>query len=186
MKNKSASLETKEILELILAAAGIFILLFLFFKLFAPTYDPGKEAAKSYLDTFKQEIAKADKGQTGEFSFWQNSGTALVYFGARLMYTTSAGVSFEMNSIHKNYICMCYNYYPTPPPKCDGGNVELCKYIVDNSFSGQQPKCDANYCLSLGLPAKWEAGNNENFVLTYPTKFQIIKQTDSYLFKEVK
>ena len=80
MLNKKASLETHEILELILAAAGIIILVILLYQLFMPKFDKNEESAKSFFEQLKKEIARADSGEIGEFKIWGNANIFLLYF----------------------------------------------------------------------------------------------------------
>jgi hypothetical protein len=161
--NKKGALETKEIIELVLAAAGIFILLFLFFKLFAPSFDKNQETAKSYFDTLKNEIAKADNKQIGEFSLWQKDGFALVYFGDKRTFINNDGTLFSIDSFgEKNQVCICYNY----------------------KVKGNTPICNENSCTSLENPVELSGWNSPQFaILTW--KLKIEKIDNKYIFTKI-
>ena len=59
--NKKASLETKEIIELILAGVGIFILIFLVWSLIAPDFNEDRETAKAYKESFEEIIGEVEE-----------------------------------------------------------------------------------------------------------------------------
>jgi len=107
IKNKKASLEVKEILELVLAAGGIFLLLLLLWSLLAPTFNKDKETAKSYLNSLKQAIAEADEKKVAvDFSLWGGE-PKMVYFGDE-KYVVSGSDTFFRARTDKNYLCFCY------------------------------------------------------------------------------
>lgn len=108
--NKTGSLETKEIIELVLAGAGIFILILLMWNLFSPSFDKTEKTAKSYFETLKKEIRKADNNGVGEFEIWyepKNTKFYVVYFGSKIRGEYD-GNTFLAEGVHNNYICVCY------------------------------------------------------------------------------
>jgi len=126
LQSKKASLETKEILELILAAAGIFILIVLLYQLLAPGFDPNKEAAKSYLASFKKIIGEVDKAGSAQFSLLAGAGEVkMVYFDAG---RPAVENKFFRSTRDNNYLCFCYK-------------------------KGEDWKC--SYCVSLKYPAQF-------------------------------
>jgi|SRR3989338_7769503 len=110
MLNKKASLETHEILELILAAAGIIILVILLYQLFMPKFDKNEESAKSFFEQLKKEIARADSGEIGEFKIWGNANIFLLYFGNQrtFLYPLDNSIALTIQPHDKNYVCICY------------------------------------------------------------------------------
>jgi len=89
MKNKKA-LAINETLELILAAAGIALLLILFFKLTAPTFDKDKESAVVIMEQIQAGIDKFDKSGDSQ-------GKVTVFAGSNQWYLTQTALS----------ICIC-------------------------------------------------------------------------------
>jgi len=80
----------KNLLGLIIAAAAVFILSTLLFKLIAPPVDPDKLTLESYMDSFRSAIDDADKVGGGEFSVLilpdkgiHKKKYFFVYFGTR-------------------------------------------------------------------------------------------------------
>jgi hypothetical protein len=160
---KKAELTTEEILKLILAAAGIFLLVFLMYKLISPNFDKDNETAKAYLDTFKKEIAKVDAGQTGEFNMWQNASVgasrfSLVYFGDKRSISIINGENkpevWSLGFIPKNTVCICYYDY----------NSHTCKN-----------------CISLSSSARTDSGFNSGF-FDQGTNVIINKSDGQYYF----
>ena len=164
MKNKKAWLPSKELIELILAAAVIFVLIFVLVSLLV-VWNPEDETAKSYLDSLNKEIAKADDGGVGEFEIWQPEGREegkylLIYFGDNVVYTTDDGkgsiVKYSPKKIQKNNLCVCY---------------------TTETYEGV---CDS--CVSLKYPVE---SDKDSFV--FGEKMQITKPKgeDKYVFKKV-
>ena len=88
--NKKGELTTKEIIEFILAAAGIVILVILMYKLIFP-FDKNAEAAKGYFDVLKEQIGVADKNAVGEIYLWDSSTSVyIIYFDSKDMLINSS------------------------------------------------------------------------------------------------
>jgi len=160
---KAITLTPNEIIELILAIAGMFLLIWLFISLVQTGWDVNKETAKSYMATLDKEIKKADGGKTGEFSLWQPDGDVkfyLVYFGDKRKYDVD-GISFKrkMFGFGSNAMCLCY-------------------------VKEKIPSCES--CISLGydvkfIPEKYAAyGTGSEFRITRDDNAK------KYLFSVVK
>ena len=109
--NKRANLVTDNTIELIIAAAGIVILIFLLIALYNPGYDENGETAKSYLGMLNEQISSADSGIEGSVTFWgvDPKGTKfyLVYLGDLSSYKRY-DVVFTNRKKNENTICVCY------------------------------------------------------------------------------
>jgi len=160
---KAITLTPNEIIELILAIAGMFLLIWLFISLVQTGWDVNKETAKSYMATLEKETKKADSGKTGEFSLWQPDGKVkfyLVYFADKRKYDVD-GISFKrkMFGFGSNAMCLCY-------------------------VKEKIPTCES--CISLGYDAKFIP---EKYV-AYGTgsEFRITRDDNAkkYLFSVVK
>ena len=88
--SKKRGILVKNLLGLIIAAAAVFILSTLLFKLIAPPIDPDKLTLESYMDRFRAAIDDADEVGVGEFSVLvlpddniPRKKYFLVYFGTR-------------------------------------------------------------------------------------------------------
>ena len=101
---------TKEILEIILAAAGIILLAVLIYNLISPDFDKDEEAAKSYFASLEEQIGVADAGDVGRFSLWQDDGEDaeffVVYFADKPFWP--ADKKFHSWGNNVNHICVCY------------------------------------------------------------------------------
>ncbi len=162
LNNKKGSLETKEILELILAVVCTFLLIFLFFKLIAPSFNKDAETAKSYFQTLQGEIEKTDDGGTGEFEIWQpeqekGAHFYLVYFAEQSRFDWQ-GINFFSGIHNENYFCVCY-------------------------VKDEESKC--KYCDNLKYPAKGDYFNEVGyapFVVGRGEKLKITKGDGYYNF----
>jgi hypothetical protein len=111
MRSKRGSLETKEIIELILAAAFIVIIAILLWNLISPEYSEGEETAKSYLKSFKVAVAEADRNGKASFNFWKGK-LAMAYFGDNRR-ADFGEYSFLRKSAGDNALCFCYDDDPS-------------------------------------------------------------------------
>ena len=102
---------TKEILEVVLAAAAVLVLIVLAVALIWSSFDRDKETAKSYMETLKKEIARADDGKVGDFDMvTTREGETrffVVYFGEGIVVPWD-GMGFRSVRENKNHICVCY------------------------------------------------------------------------------
>lgn len=147
--NKKAKLTTNEIMELLLAAAGIIIVTFLLYRLIAPGFNIEDEIAESYFDSFEKAIETADKGGTGVFSIWQpekDTNYFLIYFGTKISYEKD-DLEFFSISANSNKVCICY-------------------------LKKQETSCD--HCENLEYPLKKDEDFNQ-FQLKFNEEIKIIK-----------
>ncbi|MBM3234562.1 hypothetical protein FJZ19_05730 [Candidatus Pacearchaeota archaeon] len=181
-----------EILEIVLAGVGMFLLILLLilllFKLISPKFDPDAEAAKSYLKSLKTAVAEADKSGLGNFLLWQNENIFLVYFGNQKMFAVPELKILFVNSARgENNICMCIKKSQTQK----WGNEDYTKATCTNciSLSGT-----ASYLAWIrGKATGWGNDKEENiyfdsekkmFAFTKIKSVDITKKQGSYLFRE--
>ncbi len=119
MEDRRGEMVTKEIIELLIAAAGIITIILLFYNFIAPSGDIIDRNSEAFFDMFVDQISVVDNGGEGEFSIWQKTEGAdlfLIYFGNRtgnkipLRFNIS-GERFEpygkYELDYKNVYCMC-------------------------------------------------------------------------------
>jgi len=180
--NKIGGLTEEQIIELVLAVAGIAVLLLLFFSLYgSATYSKDAEGAKAYFDAFKKQIGVANNNGVGEFLIWDNDKIFLVYFGKHLKFPFNSSGKDDENSMHlfsvlginENYICVCY----------DNGKGEDGKTVFEEK-KYKSTSCD--YCMSLAKPAEFSEKNSEGmWAVGKGVKLNIIKQDNVYSFAKV-
>ena len=158
---KRAEMTTKELVELIIAAAVILVLVLVFFKVLSPYFDSGDETSKAYLDTLNREIEVANSDGLGEFFIWDIETTDsanyhLVYFGNRV--TVSFGEITFTNNGDENNIC-------------------ICSVVSNKGF------CE--HCESLSKPVSFEGSSEEGFVVSAGQKISINELEDNYEFRDV-
>jgi len=98
--NKKAIL-SKEVLELIIAAAGIFLIALLFFQLLAPSFDKELESAKSIMKNILEKANELKEGEIDNYPVMDMGGWSLIYFDKSLM-TIPKTCSFR-----KDCLCIC-------------------------------------------------------------------------------
>ncbi len=111
LRNKKGELTTNEILEIVLAAAGIVILFILLYNLISPIFNKEEKTSESYFDSFIEAVGMADKGGTGTFSMWQSEEGVeyyLIYFKDSISYNDNGREFFSM-SRNEDHICLCYS-----------------------------------------------------------------------------
>jgi len=102
LKNNRASLETKEIIGLILGAGVVVLLFILMWGLISPGFNKDKETAKSYIASFENAIEEADAGKIGEVFILQKSGISLNYYG-KIQYQSNSNINIPKQKI----VCAC-------------------------------------------------------------------------------
>lgn len=107
---KKGSLETKEIIEIVLAAAGIIVLIILLWSLISPNFNVGDETAKSYLRSFEKTMKEVEKSGTGSFVMWGGE-PKMVYFGSGNRISYGKDMFFNANK-GDNKVCFCYESKP--------------------------------------------------------------------------
>lgn len=180
MKNKKASLETNEIIEIVLAAAGIFLLIVLFVSLYNTlTYDKNDETAKAYIGVLNGAIKEADSGRMGEISFWQNDTFSLAYMGNYVRFPFINGEDKDENRFlfkvplnNKNYLCVCYN---------DGKGDE--GYVIEENKKYKSTNCKR--CVSLNVQANAAIKNARGqWAFTGRMTIYVYKQGGEYFFSD--
>ena len=187
-KPNRAWLPSKETIELILAAAVIFVLVYLLISLLVGGWDKEDETAKSYLETLKREIEKADAGGIGVFEIWQpEEGKGKVYLavyfgdkdkkeilyasGKTLVSVSVSGSSVrpEMNrvllfpdKVRKNNLCICY---------LEKAENKIC-----------------NTCTSFKYPVELKGAEIDKGVILNGQKIKITKPEgeDKYVFEKIE
>lgn len=162
MRNKKGELTTRELIELILAAAFIIVLVILAARLLAPFFDVGDETAESYMDTLVQEMGIARNDGIGEFFIWDiDTGDSttyhLVYFGEKVIVRDEIA-NFTSDGLDNN-ICIC-------------------------SVFDEKSRC--NNCVALDFPSRIEGGSEEGFVISKGERVAIeFTEDESYEFRKV-
>ncbi|MFZ5955633.1 MAG: hypothetical protein ACOYT4_04355 [Nanoarchaeota archaeon] len=165
-KIKKAEIVGNTTIEFLIAAAGIFLLLLLLFKIIG-SYDKMDKTGQSYFNTLKNQMKVADSGKIGEFLIWENENFYLVYFGKNSMVwgldKDEKKISFFLNNPGANKLCICYLR------EKEGEIKDYC-----------------HYCESLKYPAKYAGFENENFVIRQGETVQIKREDDKYIFFPIK
>ncbi|MDH3353525.1 MAG: hypothetical protein OEL87_03690 [Nanoarchaeota archaeon] len=122
MKSKRGGMVDKNLIELILAVAGVFLLVTLMVFLFSPGFDKEDKSSESYFNGLKDAINLADSGSQGEF-FMMDMGDEdvdfyLVYFGGVSSFSDSLYGKFSYLGSGKNAVCICYKK----------GDLSMCRY----------------------------------------------------------
>lgn len=105
-RGKGGSLETKEIIEFILAAAGIFLLIVLFFQLIAPNFNRDEQTAKTSLEALRKALQTVDEEGRANLELWAGE-PKMVYFGDKNSAQFGEDEFFTFQE-GKNKICFCY------------------------------------------------------------------------------
>jgi len=69
MKSKRGELMNKEIIEILLAAAGVFVVVWLLYGLISPSFDKVDKTSEAFFDTFLEQVSVADKNGVGKFQY---------------------------------------------------------------------------------------------------------------------
>ena len=109
-RNKRASLETKEIIELVIGAAAIVLLIWLMWGLISPSFDKNKKTAESYLSSLQDSIKEVDEGANSSiFNIWQPKVNVMMVLFGNGISMNSAGELYKTNKLQKNQVCFCYS-----------------------------------------------------------------------------
>ncbi len=159
LNKKASNLIPDNSIELIIAAAGIIVMIFVLVALFSPVYDEYSETAKSYLGMVNEQIHIADSGGEGSLTFWAPDPEGikfyLVYFGDVSSFD-KGGMDFVTRKRNKNTICVCYG-------NKDGMNCKNCK--------------------ELDLPVEFSE-SAAPWILNPVRKLNITKTAENYLFSK--
>jgi hypothetical protein len=156
MKNKKAEITSQEIVSFIIGAAIFFVLIVLWFKLFAPSVSIEEQSAESLFNSFKKQISILES--RGKAVFLMSPGQSelyLIYFGYK-DYVSFEGIEFKVSQVGENMFCMCY--------------------VMDKE--DKEGVCNKKYCLSL----KTELDNSP--VLKSGQRL-IMEETENKYFFEV-
>ena len=156
--NKRANLVTDNTVELIIAAAGIVVLVFLLIALYDPSYDENPKIAKSYLGMLNEQLSSADAGQEGSLTFWgvdtEDVKFYLVYFNSSSSYR-KGDLVFTTRKRNENAICVCY---------------------------GDENKIHCKDCKELDLPVEYS--QSAPWILNPVKQLKITKVGDKYVFSK--
>jgi len=154
--NKKGNLVTDNTVELIIAAAGIVVLIFLLIALYSPTYNENAEAAKSYFGMLNEQLSSADLGVEGSVTFWGPESDDvkfyLAYFG-RVSKFEEGKLIFVTRKRNENTICVCY---------------------------GNENKIHCKNCKELDLPVEYS--ESAPWVINPVKQLRINKTGGKYLF----
>jgi len=151
---------TNETVQLIVAAAGVIVLLLWFALLYNPGYDSANEIRESYFEMLEDAVAVADGGGKGEFYMidlgevdGEDVEFYLVYFGSDVVFKYESK-SFARKGSGVNAICVC-SWYENKGVCTDCSNLDLpATYIQGEGTSF--------YSESLG---KWAFVQNDRLVV---------------------
>lgn len=115
MKSKKATFFSDQPIAMVVAAVAVFVMLVLLYNLLSPNFDREEETAKSYLRTFNKQLETADRGETGEFRFWdlgeERRDYYFVYFGEKFVRRAGLGgevIEFVLKKKLSNGFCICF------------------------------------------------------------------------------
>jgi hypothetical protein len=158
--DKFGNLVTDNTVELIIAAAGIVVLVFLLIALYSPTYDEEAKTAESYFEMFNEQLSSVNSGVEGSLTFWggnmEDLKFYLVYFGRLSSFPKSIGgedLTFVVRKKNENAICVCY---------------------------GNEDKMNCKFCKELDFPV--EFSQPVPWALNPVKRLKMTKSGDKYLF----
>jgi len=163
---EKAEITSEQIVKIILAGAGIALLIILFISLYnMANVDKDKETAKSYLKSFKDALSTADESGKAEFEIWQaetNANFYLVYFGnyQRIAWN---GNDFYTSKKYNSQVCACY-------------------------LKNKQVVCDEKACENIGnkiVNNGLTSSADGMWVIGYKEKIEITKQGSDYVMKKI-
>jgi hypothetical protein len=105
--NKRGDLTIEQVVKLILAGAGVAVLVLLFWALFSTSFDEEGEIAKTSLKGFKNAIDEVNDAGFSRFALWGGE-SKMVYFGDRRRIVEHNGNVFFRASVGINVLCFCY------------------------------------------------------------------------------
>lgn len=161
MVSKKGALLNKELIELILAAVGIFLLLIVMYNLISPNFDKKDKTSEAYFDSFLEKIDSLLSEGGAEFSFWQPSNSKeeyyLVYFGDKVNIDAGSMKFYSLGS-NSNHTCVCH---------LDKKNEYLC-----------------DYCINLNYPLKKSFDEEDlPFVFSEKSILKLRKEADFYSYE---
>jgi len=116
MMKRDGKFTITQLLSVILAVAGVVLVVFLMVAVVAPLVNVGEETTKSYLKAFATAIEEADESGYSDFSMWQPQDIEgqnkkkeywLIYFGDKP--TSYVGHRwFHVSGVYENHVCVCF------------------------------------------------------------------------------
>jgi len=110
--NKQAEMLTDNLVQLILVAAGIFLLVMLFWTLLEPNFNKADEIAKVYFEDLEEQLGIAKGGGVGNFYMLRDTSDEeyyVVYMGDNGIYTEGEeGKTFLAFKDVPNFLCLCF------------------------------------------------------------------------------
>ncbi len=170
---KKGELVIEEVLEIILAAAGVFLLVLLFYNLLSPGFDKTDETAKSYFNILEEQMALAKSGGEGKMFFVGDDKDKLKYFIVYFGDKSSYEYRFEY---HGGGPVTRY----LPFIKSGGAVNSICICSGDIGGLNKAPKFSCNYCEDLKSPADYNGG--ESFAIFVSDEPTIKFENDKYIF----
>ncbi|MCK4997338.1 hypothetical protein KAS08_03460 [Candidatus Pacearchaeota archaeon] len=162
---KKGSLETNEMIGLIIGVAVFIILIMVFKGAIFSSLGSGnvEESSDAYFKTFEKEVAKANEGNIGEFIMWQRMDDKgerdvfLIYFGDK--YTFNIGDRRFVSMNNKNSICVCF-------------------------WDGEEDACKKENCASFDRPVNYD-GDYGQWAISTGDKIHIIREEEEYKISKV-
>lgn len=145
MKGSGGELLVKNILEVVLAVAFVFLILVFFYQLISPGYDIVNEFSNSYFDLLKEQAGVAKSGAMGIIPAYpanKDFESYLVYFKEGDHQVDVPGKD-DMAFVRRN------------------SNEAVCVCSVED----EEVLCKSKYCLGLDSPVEFIGG--EVFLLSY-------------------
>ncbi|MGK0209185.1 MAG: hypothetical protein ACI83O_000455 [Patescibacteria group bacterium] len=155
--DKRGDVVSENLLGLILAVVGIFIIGTIFFALFTPSFDARSEALDGYFDSLEESVEVARQKGIGDFSTFilpnLEERTFLVYFGEKRVFDYLPDEDrlyrFSLDTYVPNTLCVC-SADSVAESTCDKA---IAVYGTPDDFSGKVCYADCNRCLVLDAPA---------------------------------
>ena len=170
MKSKGGEMITKEIIELLIAAAGIIVIILLFYSLISPSDSKIMQSSEAFFDLFVDQISVVDGGGVGEFSIWQETDGAdlfLIYFGNK-----------NGNQVRLDFYIEEERYEPTVKYQRDHKNV-YCVCSLENKIPG------CYHCANLANIASLDGTTGISWSLKYPEKIKMKFENGFYNFTRI-
>jgi hypothetical protein len=173
MKSKGGEMITKEIIELLIAAAGIIVIILLFYNLISPSDSKIIQSSEAFFDLFVDQISVVDGGGVGEFSIWQETENAelfFIYFG---------NVNGNQNRLtFKGQFFLDEPFEPTVKYQYNHKNV-YCVCSLENEIPG------CYHCANLANLASLDGTTGSSWSLEYPEKIKMKFENGFYKFTRI-
>jgi hypothetical protein len=160
-RNKGGEMTVSEIVQLLLATAGIVIVILLFYQLMSPSFNKTKKTSEAYFDIVleKLEAAKVNQGESQKIITLSSNNVVayyLVYFGEGNYFELTPQEIFIVSKNIPNQLCVC-------------------------SIDGEKIKCD--YCEGLEKPITINGNQEPEFSIPLNEEIEISFEDGHYKFK---